>query len=371
MNVCLIGDGLTSLVLAKSLVNKKIRVFLYYNNKKKILNQNRTVGITANNLDFIENHIIKINRKLINNIKEIQIYNENNKRKILNFNNTKKDLFYLIKNHNFYKLLDTNLKKNKNFTKIKIMNKSFYSKIINKNKFDLIINCDKANIVSKKYFNKLYSKNYNSSAYVTIINHKKIRNNKAFQFFTKLGPLAFLPISETQTSIVYSIRDKKIYPKSKLNDVEFKKIILKTNVQYKILSFDKIEKFELKFNLLRNYFYRNILSFGDGLHQIHPLAGQGFNMTLRDIKVLLKLIKKNQDLGLQIDDNFFKTFENQTKNTNFIFAKGIDFIYEFFNLENYYIKTFSNKIFNHLNKNTLLNNLVTKYADKGLNTNSY
>ena len=35
----------------------------------------------------------------------------------------------------------------------------------------------------------------------------------------------------------------------------------------------------LKFSLLRNYSFKNILSFGDLLHKVHPLAGQGFNMT--------------------------------------------------------------------------------------------
>ena len=39
----------------------------------------------------------------------------------------------------------------------------------------------------------------------------------------------------------------------------------------------------------------NILAFGDLLHKIHPLAGQGFNMTIRDIKVLLEIIKKRND----------------------------------------------------------------------------
>ena len=38
--------------------------------------------------------------------------------------------------------------------------------------------------------------------------------------------------------------------------------------------------------------FKNILSFGDALHKIHPLAGQGFNMTVRDAKILSDLINK-------------------------------------------------------------------------------
>ena len=36
------------------------------------------------------------------------------------------------------------------------------------------------------------------------------------------------------------------------------------------------------------------------LHKIHPLAGQGFNMTLRDTKILSQLIEKNLKLGLNL-----------------------------------------------------------------------
>ena len=59
--------------------------------------------------------------------------------------------------------------------------------------------------ITKKYFSKKIIKKYNSFAYTTIIKHEKISNNTATQIFTKKGPLAFLPISNTETSIVYSV----------------------------------------------------------------------------------------------------------------------------------------------------------------------
>ena len=81
------------------------------------------------------------------------------------------------------------------------------------------------------------------------------------------------------------------------------------------------------------------------LHQIHPLSGQGFNMTLRDLKVLLNLIRYRESLGLPFDSSIFKQFENKTKHLNFIFSFGNDFIYEFFNYDNFYLRPFSKKIF--------------------------
>ena len=84
---------------------------------------------------------------------------------------------------------------------------------------------------------------------------------------------------------------------------------------------------------LRNYYHKNILAFGELIHKIHPLAGQGFNMTIRDIKILLEIIKNKIDLGLPINSSVNQEFQKNTKHRNFIFSNGIDFIYEFFNYE--------------------------------------
>ena len=60
MNICIIGDGLTSLSLAKNLINKKINVHIYQKELIKKLSLNRTVGISKNNLEFIKKKICKI-----------------------------------------------------------------------------------------------------------------------------------------------------------------------------------------------------------------------------------------------------------------------------------------------------------------------
>ena len=64
---------------------------------------------------------------------------------------------------------------------------------------------DSKNNISKIFFSNKIIKDYSSFAYTCIIKHKKIENNKAIQIFTKIGPIAFLPISNSETSIVFSI----------------------------------------------------------------------------------------------------------------------------------------------------------------------
>ena len=284
MKICILGIGLTSITLAKTLVNQGIYVDIFPDDKGHILSKIRTLGISKSNVEFFNQYISNIN-KLSWNINKIEIYSEKlNKEKILSFKNKDKFLFSIIKNDVLYNFLFKELKKNK-YLKIKKFTKD--CELIAKN-YDLVFNCDQNNQLSKKFFFKKINKNYKSFAYATIIHHKKIIDNSiAIQIFTKNGPFAYLPISQTETSVVYSVKDKKdIILEKYIKDFNFK-----YKKKYKITKIDKPIKFELKSLNLRSYHYKNILAFGDNLHKLHPLAGQGYNMSLRDIKEILELIK--------------------------------------------------------------------------------
>ena len=116
---------------------------------------------------------------------------------------------------------------------------------------------------------------------------------------------------------------------------------------------------------MRSYYHKNILAFGDLLHRIHPLAGQGFNMTIRDIKNLIYIIKKKIELGLSIDSSINKEFEKSQKHKNLLFTSGINFIHEFFNLERKTKNEFLSKSIQFLNKNLTVNKIFKKIADEG------
>ncbi len=229
MNICLIGDGLTNLVLAKILANKNISVSVCFESKKTKKTTSRTIGISKNNFDFFKSNIIDI-KKISWPINYIQIFNELNQiEEILNFKSTDSQLFFIVKHSELYELVKKDIKKNKFIEKIKIK-KSFYNEIIENNKFDLIINSDTQNKISKEIFFKKIIKDYKSVAFTTIIKHQKCINNKAVQIFTSYGPLAFLPYSNTETSIVFSVLDEK---KGK-SEKEIKELIIKYNKYYKI-----------------------------------------------------------------------------------------------------------------------------------------
>ena len=355
MKVCILGDGLSSLTLAMALVNQNIYVDLLVPKKLLKLNQSRTLGISKNNTDFFNKNIINI-EKLLWKLKKIEIFTDNLKNEeLINFTNNNEELFSIIKNNELYKVLEKDLSKNKFFKKKITDNK----KLSFVNEYKFIVNCNYSHLVTKKYFSKKIIKKYNSFAHTAIIKHEKIKNDTAIQIFTKLGPLAFLPISSSETSVVFSVH----------NSIEKKNIeeLIKTyNFKYRINKISKIENFELKSLNLRSYYHNNILAFGDLLHRIHPLAGQGFNMIIRDIKILTKIIKNRKELGLSLDSSVNEEFENILRHKNFIFSSGIDLIHEIFNIERKTKSNILSKSVQFMGRNSVINKVLTRIADKGI-----
>ena len=117
MRVCIIGNSLTGLTLAKALVNENIHVDLLCQKKDSKINQSRTLGISKSNTEFFNKNIINI-EKLLWNLKKIEIYTDNlKKEELINFKNNNDHLFSIIKNHELHKVLEKNLSKNKFFKK--------------------------------------------------------------------------------------------------------------------------------------------------------------------------------------------------------------------------------------------------------------
>ena len=89
-------------------------------------------------------------------------------------------------------------------------------------------------------------------------------------------------------------------------------------------------------------------------------------MTIRDIKILSKIIDDKINVGLLIDTSVALEFENKVKHKNFIFSNGIDFIHELFNLDAKLRINKTSKLMNFFGNNELIKNSLIKYADKGL-----
>jgi 2-octaprenyl-6-methoxyphenol hydroxylase len=349
MKICLLGNNLTNLVLANILIKKKIIVDIIYQAKTpSIRNTIRTIAISNENYKFLKENI-----KEISNFgwstEKIKIYSTKNKSsELFEFENKNQSNFFLFKYSQIYNLL----KKNKSLKFINL--KNYNLKTIKKLDYNLIINSEKNNPITKKYFQKRVEKNYNSLAHTAIIDHKKIENKIAYQFFTKNGPLAFLPLSNNQTSIVFSNNSLKL-----MNKLSLLQIIKKYNHQYEITKVSEVESVGIKFLVLREYFFKNILCFGDLIHKVHPLAGQGFNMTIRDIKSLTNILDKYTKLGIVDGKIIAQKFQENNKHLNFMYGLGIDTINSFFKLDSKLKNNLSESIFKILKGNKTLNKYAT------------
>ena len=105
---------------------------------------------------------------------------------------------------------------------------------------------------------------------------------------------------------------------------------------------------------------------GDGLHSVHPMAGQGFNLVLRDIKKLNELILKSFKLGLSLKSSFIlEDFFVSRKSENTILGLGINLTNLFFK-SNKYFSPVRKLILENINNFEIIKKISKKISDKGV-----
>ena len=104
MKVCILGNSLTALTLAKTLVNLKINVEVLYVKKNLDFAKTRTIGLSKSNIDFFNKKIINI-QPLLWKLKKIEIFSDNlSREKLINFEKDNEQIFSIIQNYNLYKI---------------------------------------------------------------------------------------------------------------------------------------------------------------------------------------------------------------------------------------------------------------------------
>ena len=196
------------------------------------------------------------------------------------------------------------------------------------------------------------------------INVKGNIKNKhcAFQKFTTDGPLALLPYSDNEASIVWSLRNNSEILR-KDND-ELVQIIGNHLKDYiSSLQLIKIEKHRLQFTFARNLFYKNTVLLGNIAHNIHPIAGQGLNLSIKDIALFIKQISDYQSLGYKINNRLIlENFELKRKMDNTAYSFGTFSLNGILSSNNKYVNITMRKGFSLLEKSKFLKQLFIKSA---------
>ena len=370
--ICIVGGGLTGLISALVLSEKGLDIDLIVEKTTSKIKDLRVTAISEKNMTFLKSTIKNINQKLFYPVKKINLFFEKNNqtKNFLNYDENKNLMFFfenrLTKEHLVKLLKKTKIKVHKKTVKSIDLAENKVSTNLSSKSYDLVVLCLGSNspIYQKISGNREIQKNYNEHSITCSVRHR-IKDIGAQQFFLKEGPLAILPYSKKKFSVVWSIEDKyffknkkniSIYLKAKLSN------LLKTNK----ISLGDIQSYPLRLSLKKNYYKKNTIILGDGLHVVHPLAGQGFNLILRDIEKLNALISKNLRLGLTIkNSNIPKDLSDSRKPENILMGLGIDTTRRFFK-SNKYLDPIKENILNNFSRSELLKKFTKRVANLGL-----
>ena len=345
----IIGAGLIGALTALKLHQMKLKV-LVIDNKLDIPVDHRTLAVNANSKDFlIQLGIWKMIKTKPQSIKKIIIKDYLNS-KPLTFYNKKEIMGNVIYNTELLKIARKKLERLqilKTNIDIKLETLSPNQTLIFKNKHysfkKIILSIGKK--VTSNFRHKSVIFNNGDYSYVGFFKHKKEHNSVAYENFNKEGPLAILPspdISNKKSTFIYSTRVNT-------TNAKIKKIIM--NSFYKshgpIIFDKKIQKFPIIPHLIK--YNQNFIYIGDSLKSIHPVAGQGWNLGVKDIQTLADLI-----VQYPLESKFFNSIYYSRRITEstlyFGFTFLINYLYE--------------------NQSTLNNNLI-KFGFQGLQKSSF
>lgn len=176
-------------------------------------------------------------------------------------------------------------------------------------------------------------KSYDQVAFVLNIKHSLPHKNYAYEIFHKNGPFALLPLhSQHESGVVWANRpETKNIIKEDL--LLFTQLLQKRceDVCGKIELISSVNVFPLSLSYMKEYYKGRNVFIGDSLHFIHPIAGQGYNLSIRDINVLVDLVVEYRDLGLDIGSKMLlDIFTSQRKKDNMLMIRITDMLNSIF-----------------------------------------
>ena len=322
-NIIIVGSGLVGMTLALMLSRQQYKVLILDKSSKKELlevKDFRTSAISQGSSRILKEISIwnKIKNKAqpINEIYVSEGINSNEldfKSEALN----EGPLGYIIDNTYlkkivFKELLESNFVKFVGEVNIKDIKSSASSATIfsNKGNFNapLIVGADGRNSKTRFFANiKSFFYDYNQVAFVFNISHTLSHQSKAIERFFTSGPLALLPMQNNHkksSSVVWTVdsqlKEKLLKNKNFRN--EFEKKYAEAFGQ--ITKTSKPTIYNLNVVSCYEYFKERVVLIGDACQAIHPIAGQGLNLGLRDSYHLAKIISESLELGLDIGSRY-------------------------------------------------------------------
>jgi 2-octaprenyl-6-methoxyphenol hydroxylase len=148
-----------------------------------------------------------------------------------------------------------------------------------------------------------HTSDYGQTALVTTVKSSLPHNNIAYERFTSSGPLALLPVGNDHCAVVWTRTNEDANALMSGSESDFL-AELQQCFGYKLGEFSLVaprRAFPLSLIRAENMIAARTVIIGNAAHQLHPVAGQGFNLGLRDVVQLAEMIirqhQSNQDIG--------------------------------------------------------------------------
>ena len=290
-NFLIIGGGLIGALAGLELRRKGYKVLVIEKNIQRS-NDKRTLAVNANSKDFLMN--LGLWKKLRNTpqkINKIIIKDFMNKDPLI-FENKKEEMGNVIFNSELLDLARKQLKKINSLIEIKMfdLKQLFESKVVkinnNNYSFNHVILSFGKNFSDNDLIKK-FSFPSSHHAFVGFFDHSVNHDQIAYEIFTQRGPLAVLPSPNKKTNcstFIYSTKDK-------LSSSDISTLIKKnfTETHGKINLKNFAGQFSIQPHITKDKLHKFFL-IGDTLRSIHPVAGQGWNLGIKDIETLSSLL---------------------------------------------------------------------------------
>lgn len=147
------------------------------------------------------------------------------------------------------------------------------------------------------------SKAYSQSALLSIVKTSVPHHHRAYERFAADGPLALLPMHGQRFAVVWTLSPDRLEEISNKDDEEYLQA-LQSEFGMRAGLFDAPtprQAYPLNKSVLTTPWKKRVLALGNAAHTVHPVAGQGFNLGLRDVAALAEAILTGdgQDIGTE------------------------------------------------------------------------
>jgi 2-octaprenyl-6-methoxyphenol hydroxylase len=141
---------------------------------------------------------------------------------------------------------------------------------------------------------------YDQSGIVVTVGHERDHHGRAEEHFLPAGPFAILPLTGKRSSLVWTENRTEAARITALGEAEFHDELEKRfGLQLgEIKALDKPRAFPLGYFVARSFIAERLALVGDAAHVIHPIAGQGLNMGLKDVAALAEVVVDAARLGI-------------------------------------------------------------------------